>query len=88
MTDKMYTEKEVKELLKMQIKRCSDIAGASFGNHVLKRVAKTRMVPLIILPKKEIKKECDCDKNHICSICYKKKGYEVIDGKLTKTIKI
>ena len=28
--------------------------------------------------------DCSCDNEHVCGICHKGKGYEVIDGKLTK----
>ena len=43
----MYTEKEVKELLKMQKKVCSDIASANWGSHVGKSVLKSPDVPLV-----------------------------------------
>ena len=28
--------------------------------------------------------KCECDNDHVCGICYKRKGYKVIDGKLTR----
>ncbi len=43
----MYTEKEVKELLKLQKKVCSNVASANWGSHVGKSVLKSPDVPLV-----------------------------------------
>lgn len=29
---------------------------------------------------------CDCDEEHICGICYKSKGYDLVDGRLKQTV--
>ena len=29
---------------------------------------------------------CDCDEEHICGICYRSKGYDIVDNKLKKTV--
>lgn len=29
---------------------------------------------------------CDCDKEHVCGICYKSKGYDIVDGQLKQTV--
>jgi len=29
---------------------------------------------------------CYCDEEYICGICYKSKGYDIIDGQLKQTV--